>query len=116
MVWFYMKADDRAVLDFQVQVTEEGRRYGLFLQQKRGREILLSGTNMAFVPVTLANDSNDWGHIDLDSYEGWIGVELANFGCGSGHLKDQTLTGNLSNVTGVGFYSELGTVYIRDIR
>ncbi len=115
MVWFYMKADDRAVLDFQVQVTEEGGATGYFSSKNADVKYYYQD-EYGLVPVTLANDSNDWGHIDLDSYEGWIGVELANFGCGSGHLKDQTLTGNLSNVTGVGFYSELGTVYIRDIR
>lgn len=115
MVWFYMKADDRAVLDFQVQVTEEGGATGYFSSKNADVKYYYQD-EYGLVPVTLANDSNDWGHIDLDSYEGWIGVELANFGCGSSHLKDQTLTGNLSNVTGVGFYSELGTVYIRDIR
>ena len=115
MVWFYMKADDRAVLDFQVQVTEEGGATGYFSSKNADVKYYYQD-EYGLVPVTLANDDNDWGHIALaEGYEGWVGVELANFACGSGHLADQNLSSYLGQVTGVGFYAEKSCL-VRDIR
>ncbi len=114
MVWFYVDAENGATLDLQLRAVK-GEDTGFFSSKNAGVKYYYQDEH-GLVPVTLANDNNDWGHISLvEGYEGWVGVELANFACGSGHLTDQNLTSYLGNVTGVGFYAEK-TCLVRDVR
>ena len=114
MVWFYVDAENGATLDLQLRAVK-GEDTGFFSSKNAGVKYYYQDEH-GNVPVTLADDNNDWGHISLaEGYEGWVGVELANFACGSGHLTDQNLSSYLGNVTGVGFYAEK-TFLVRDIR
>lgn len=114
MVWFYVDAENGATLDLQLRAVK-GEDTGFFSSKNAGVKYYYQDQH-GNVPVTLADDNNDWGHISLaEGYEGWVGVELANFACGSGHLTDQNLSSYLGNVTGVGFYAEK-TFLVRDIR
>lgn len=113
-VWFYVDAENGATLDLQLRAAK-GEDTGFFSSKNAGVKYYYQDEH-GLVPVTLANDNNDWGHISLaEGYEGWVGVELSNFACGSGHLTDQNLAGYLGNVTGVGFYAEK-TCLVRDVR
>ena len=114
MVWFYVDAENGATLDLQLRAVK-GEDTGFFSSKNAGVKYYYQDQH-GNVPVTLADDNNDWGHISLaEGYKGWVGVELANFACGSGHLTDQNLSSYLGNVTGVGFYAEK-TFLVRDIR
>ena len=88
MVWFYVDAEDGAILDLELRAVK-GEDTGFFTSKNADVKYYYQD-EYGLVPVTLANDDNDWGHIALaEGYEGWVGVELANFACGSGHLADQ---------------------------
>lgn len=114
MVWFYVDAEDGAILDLELRAVK-GEDTGFFTSKNADVKYYYQD-EYGLVPVTLANDNNDWGHIALaEGYEGWVGVELANFGCGSGHLADQNLSSYLGQVTGVGFYAEKSCL-VRDFR
>lgn len=119
ILWMYVSLpDNRGVLDLQLYVDngDTGSGQGFFTSKNQGVDYYVQ-KNGSYEEKTIVNDNNDWGHMYLDEgYEGWLGVELANLGCVSGHLTDQTMAGHMSKIYGVGLYSEVGTVYFRDIR
>lgn len=99
---FDVDAGDLYVRDFRVSGIAAGLPEKVTISPDDAKPVL----NFSYLPIVI-----DAG------YSGWIGVDLQEgLQCKTTELADQTVDGNLGHVYGVGFYLELGDMYVRDFR
>lgn len=115
-LWFYAKATGSDVYMNIVLATdneESGQVQGYFNSEEVGLKYRLQEGG-SYVEKTTTEDN--YKHILLPGgYEGWVGFDIDQLVCKSGHLKNQKITAHLGDIFGVGFYVEGGNILIRDI-
>ena len=116
--WFYVDTLDKVFINLCLAVDndpETGMVQGYFNSEFAGAKYYMEQDG-GF--IELSTTADNWNHIVIDAgYSGWIGVDLQEgLQCKTTELADQTVDGNLGHVYGVGFYLELGDMYVRDFR
>lgn len=114
--WFYAQTEADTYINVAAAVDNEysGEVQGYFNSEAAGLKYYVEEDG-AFVEKATTEDT--WKHIFLPAgYDGWVGFDLSQMVCRSGHLTEQDFTAHLGDVYGIGFYMEGGPLAVTDFR